>query len=73
MTEMLISTKTLPEPLSRLIQTEKVKARQAHGEIRLTPVRETELDCPLLGMFADGKISVDKFMAQKQAEKKLEL
>jgi hypothetical protein len=73
MTEMVISTRTLPEPLFRLIQTEKVKVREAHGEIMLTPVRETDLDCPLLGMFADGKISVDKFIAKKQAEKELEL
>jgi hypothetical protein len=71
MTEMVISTRTLPGPLFRLIQTEKVKVREAHGEIRLTPIR-TDLDCPLLGMFADGKISVDKFIAKKQAEKELE-
>jgi len=33
----------------------------------------TPIDCPLLGMFADGKISVNKFMVQKQLEKELEL
>ena len=33
---------------------------------------EKNLDCPLLGMFMDGKISVDKFIASKQAEKELE-
>ena len=32
-----------------------------------------DADCPLLGMFSDGKISVDRFMAQKQNEKGLEL
>jgi hypothetical protein len=73
MTEMILKTKTLPEPLFRLIHTENVKARELYGEIRLTPVRETDADCPLLGMFTDGKISVDKFLAEKHAEKELEL
>jgi hypothetical protein len=73
MTEMVLDSKTLPEPLSRLIQTEKVKVREAHGEILLTPIRETSVECPLLGMFADGRISVDKFIAEKRAEKGLEL
>ena len=72
MTEMVLNTKTLPEPLLRLIHTERVKVREAQGEIRLIPVRETSLDCPFLGMFADGKISADKFIAGKQAEKELE-
>jgi len=73
MTEMVLNTNTLPEPLIRLIHTEKVKVRETHGEIRLTPIRETNIDCPLLGMFSDGKISVDKFIANKQTEKKLDL
>ena len=72
MTELLIDAKTLPEPLLRLIYTEKVKVREEHGEIRLTPVRETDIGCPLLGMFADGKVSVEKFIAGKQSEKALE-
>ena len=72
MTEIVLKTKTLPEPLFRLIHTEKVKAREACGEIWLTPIRETESGCPLLGMFADGKVSVDKFLAEKHANKELE-
>ena len=72
MTEMVLNTRALPEPLFQLIHTEKVKVREAQGEIRLIPIRETDLDCPLLGMFADGKISVDKFIANKQIEKELE-
>ena len=72
MTEMVLKTNTLPEPLLRLIHTESVKVREAHGEIRLTPIRETESECPLLGMFADGKISVDKFIENKRNERELE-
>lgn len=72
MTEMILNTKALPEALFRLIKTEKVKIHEADGEIRVIPVNETNVDCPLFGMFADGKISVDKFMASKQTEKELE-
>ena len=73
MTEIVLNTKALPETLFRLIHTEKVKVREAHGEIRLTPIKETGIDCPFLGMFADGKISVDKFIANKHTEKEFEL
>ena len=73
MTEMILDTRTLPEPIMRLIHTKKVKVRETHGDILLTPVQEGNLECPFLGMFADGKISVDMFIAQKQSEKELEL
>ena len=39
----------------------------------ITPLREDSVVCPLLGMFADGKISSEKFIEQKQNEKELEL
>ena len=73
MIEIVLNTSTLPEPLYRLIRTEKVKVREADGEIRLTPIRDAKKGCPLRGMFADGKISVDKFIENQQAEKGLEL
>ena len=73
MTEIVLNTSTLPEPLYRLIRTGKVKVREADGEIRLTPIVDIKKGCPLRGMFADGKISVDKFIESKQAEKELEL
>jgi hypothetical protein len=37
-----------------------------------TSICEKSSDCPFYGMFADGKISVSKFIAQKQQEKGLE-
>ena len=72
MTEMVLNTNTLPEPLLRLIHTEKVKVRENDGEILLTPITDTVEGCPLRGMFADGKLSVDKYLTEKQAEKGLE-
>ncbi|MCL2638750.1 MAG: hypothetical protein FWD48_10330 [Oscillospiraceae bacterium] len=39
----------------------------------LTPIEEKqELETGLFGMFSDGRLSVDKFMAQKRADKELE-
>ena len=74
MVEMLLDTNTLPESLIRLVHAEKVKVRKAYGEIRLTPVKAggVGLSCPFLGMFADGKVSVSKFIASKRLEKALE-
>jgi len=72
MTELMLDARTLPEPLFRLIRTEKVKVREYDGEIRLTPITNILQGCPLRGMFADGKISVDKFIENKQVEKDIE-
>ncbi|MCL2035239.1 MAG: DUF2281 domain-containing protein [Oscillospiraceae bacterium] len=38
MTEIVLNTNTLPEPLLRMIHTEKVTAREADGIISLIPV-----------------------------------
>ena len=73
MAEMILDTKTLPEPLMELINTKLVKIRVTLNNFIITPIREDNADCPLLGMFADGKISSERFMAQKQAEKELEI
>ena len=72
MTEIVLNTNTLPEPLLRLIRTEKVKISETNGEIRLTPIIDIKKGCPLRGMFADGKISVEKYLESKQTEKDLE-
>jgi len=47
MTEMVLNTSTLPEPLFRLICTEKVKVIEVNGIISLTPIKEFEDECPL--------------------------
>ena len=73
MTEIVLDTRTLPEPIMRMIHTKKVKVRETQGNFVIIPIREESVECPLLGMFADGKISADKFMARKQAEKGLEI
>jgi len=72
MTEMILETRTLPEPIMRLLHTKRVKVSEKFGDILITPIREENVDCPFLGMFSDGKISVEKFMARKREEKELE-
>ena len=72
MTEMVLNTNTLPEPLLCLIHSEKVRVREANGEIRLTPIFNTGKGCPLRGICSDGKLSSYAFMERKQAEKELE-
>ena len=72
MNEMILYTRTLPEPLFQLIPTEKVKIREMNGEIRLTPVKEVASGCPLLGMYSDGKLTIDKFLNWKREDKELE-
>ena len=72
MIELVLETQTLPESIVHLINTKMVKIRETDGDLVITPIRESNDICPLLGMFSDGKISTEKFMAQKQTEKKLE-
>jgi len=72
MTEMVLDTNILPAPLVRFIHAKKFKVRAAKDEIYLTPVKTIDSKCPLLGMFAEGKMTVAKFIANKRAEKELE-
>ena len=72
MTEMVLDTKTLPEPLFRLLRVEKVKVREQDGEVRLIPVIQAPDSCPFLGIASDCGFTVDEFMAKKRNEKVLE-
>jgi hypothetical protein len=72
MTEMVLNTNTLPDPLFRLISAEKVKVKEANGIISLIPIMGNKSDCPLLGIAADCGFTVDDFLARKREEKVLE-
>ena len=74
MAELVLSAKSLPEPLLQFIQTEKVKVREFNGEVHLIPLTEksTANDCPLLGLYADGKLTVEKHHTWSREDKKLE-
>jgi hypothetical protein len=74
MTETVVNTKTLPEALSKLIKTEKVKIRETDGEIRLIPIQDSiDYINELRGSLANyPQMSVDNFLERKHADKALE-
>ena len=71
MTEIVLKTSTLPEPLLCMIRTEKVKVNEANGVISLTPILEIKGNCPLRGLAADSKLTVEKFLAMTHDEKEM--
>ena len=72
MAEMILNAKTLPEPLSQMISTEKVKITEMNGVINLIPVLETKNACPIRGLAADSSLTVEKFLAMTHDEKEIE-
>ena len=75
MAELILQAKTLPEPIFRLIHTEKVKVRESHGEIHLVPLddlKDRRSILPILGMYSDGKLTVDGYLERKHADKEFE-
>ncbi|MDR1603952.1 MAG: hypothetical protein LBS10_04070 [Gracilibacteraceae bacterium] len=74
MTEKVLDIQALPETVFSRISTKKVKFYEENGTITLTPFPEERPRFDhLIGMFSDGKISVDDFLEEKQQEKKLEI
>ena len=71
--EMVIDRQILPEPLFSYLQTEKIRLYKEDGRIVLTPVKNKPNVNELVGMFKDGNISSDEFIALKSAEKEMEL
>jgi hypothetical protein len=68
MAEMVLNTNTLPEPLYRLIRTEKVKVNETNGVINLIPILQIENECPLRGLAADSNLTVDRLLAMTHDE-----
>ena len=73
MTEMIINADILPEPLFSLVQAEKIRVLENAGIITMTPIKE-EFDCTaeVRGMYSDKKLTLDKFLEWKHADKELE-
>ena len=71
MTEMVLNTNTLPEPLFFLIRTKKVKVNESNGIISLIPIVERKNDCPLRGLASDSSLTVDKFLAMTHDKKEM--
>ena len=71
MREIILNSRTLPEPLFRMIRTAKVKVNEINGEIRLTPILEIKNGCPLRGLASDSNLTVDKFLEMTHDEKEM--
>jgi hypothetical protein len=73
MADMIVDTQILPEPIFSKIHTNKVKIHEENGSVILTPVsgEKPHFD-HLIGIFSDGKMSIDKFLLQKRLDKELE-
>ena len=67
MTETVLDIQTLPEVILSKIPTKRVKVYEENGTITLTPFSDEKPRFDhLVGMFSDGKISIDDFLAEKQ-------
>ena len=74
MLEVVIDRQKFPEPISSYINSEKVRVYEENGIITLTPILEEKPRFDhLIGMFSDGKISVDDFLEEKKQEMELEI
>jgi len=60
MTELVLNTNTLPEPLFRLIKAEKVmvKVKEADGIVNLIPILDSKKDRSAAFGCLKGKITV---------------
>ena len=75
MVEMILPANILPEPIFSLVRTEKVMIREFNDEIHLIPIKDltkSKSILPILGMYTDGKLTVDGYLEQKRIDKELE-
>ena len=73
MSDMVLDINVLPRTLFSKIKAEKVLFHEENGVFTLTPVLEEKKSFDsLIGMFSDGKLSIDNYLKDKQLEKVLE-
>ena len=74
MAEMVLDIHELPETIFSRITTKKVKVSEENGTITLRPILSEKPNFQhLVGIFSDGKISIDDFIKEKQQERELEI
>jgi hypothetical protein len=70
MTDTILSTRTLPETLLRLIQTDKVRLIEESGDFRIIPLREGS---GLMGLgIGRSNLTTEKFLEYKREESEIE-
>ena len=74
MAGMVLDIQAIPDVIFSKISTKKVKVNEDNGTITLTPLYDKKPNFDhLIGMFSDGKISINDFLKEKQYEKELEI
>jgi hypothetical protein len=58
MSELVLNTNTLPEPLLHMIRTKRVKVYQSNGIINLIPILDSKKDRSAAFGYLKGKITV---------------
>ena len=62
MNEIIIDASTLPEPLFKLVDTDRVRVRKADGVITMSPVKEDiNVIDKLYGSLEGSNLTVEKF------------
>jgi hypothetical protein len=76
MTEKVMNTNAVSSYLMRILQSNKVRVREADRVITIVPVEEAAAEkkysCPFLGIAADSSLTVDKFLEWKREEREAE-
>jgi hypothetical protein len=73
MSDMVMDVNMVPEAIFSHVKTEKVKFHVENETFVLTPVvTEEKTFDPLIGMFSDGKLSIDGYLKEKRLERELE-
>jgi hypothetical protein len=63
MPDMILDASILPEPLLKLVDTDRVRVRKTDGVITMTPIEKDMAHITKLrGSLSDGKLTVDKFL-----------
>ncbi len=71
MREYVLNTNILPEPLLSMIQSEQMRVQETDLGFTVMPFEQkTSLEAikKARGMYSDGKLSVDKFLAERREE-----
>ena len=75
MQEMVLKTKAIPEPLYQLFAVDEVIAQKQDDEIMLIPAKMTRKitsNCPFLGYYSDGQLTLDGYLSRKRKDMELE-
>ena len=74
MADVIIDINMIPKAIFSRTKTKKVQIHEENGSFVLTPIvekKEKSFD-HLIGMFPDGKLSIDNYLKEKRLEKELE-